>query len=256
MSDRAEVVYENWASVWNTYKNTDKVAPLKNSIWKAFYSNIAAYSERFILGMIFDFFMSTFTMLTPTLIWFISVYLTDKEKKVSIGFFYLGIVVLVRFFRSFFEAHCGYTFLLLGSDIGNSLSLGMVNKAMNFSVLCNKKFKMGELANLLQVDCAKLSLFPKNFSSVIFFMYQIVYAIVFMSLITGPAFLAGFGVTFLAGIFNVFMSRFTARYQINLARETDNRMKMTNEIFNNIKFIKVNAWEEYFYDKIEAKRKE
>lgn len=87
-------------------------------------------------------------------------------------------------------------------------------------------------------------------------MYQIVYAIVFMSLITGPAFLAGFGVTFLAGIFNVFMSRFTARYQINLARETDNRMKMTNEIFNNIKFIKVNAWEEYFYDRIEAKRKE
>jgi hypothetical protein len=38
MSDRAEVVYENWASVWNTYKNTDKVAPLKNSIRKTFYS--------------------------------------------------------------------------------------------------------------------------------------------------------------------------------------------------------------------------
>lgn len=33
-------------------------------------------------------------------------------------------------------------------------------------------------------------------------------------------------------------------------------MKISNEIFNNIKFIKVNAWEEYFYDKIEAKRKE
>jgi hypothetical protein len=38
MSDRAEVVYENWASIWNTYKNTDKVAPLRNSIQKAFYS--------------------------------------------------------------------------------------------------------------------------------------------------------------------------------------------------------------------------
>lgn len=39
MSDRAEVVYENWASIWNTYKNTDKVAPLRNSIKKAFYSS-------------------------------------------------------------------------------------------------------------------------------------------------------------------------------------------------------------------------
>ena len=38
MSDRAEVIYENWASIWNTFKNTDKVAPLYNSIKKAFQS--------------------------------------------------------------------------------------------------------------------------------------------------------------------------------------------------------------------------
>jgi hypothetical protein len=31
-------------------------------------------------------------------------------------------------------------------------------------------------------------------------------------------------------------------------------MKVTNEVFNNIKFIKVNAWEEYFYDKLMARR--
>lgn len=249
MSDRAEVVYENWSSVWNTYKNTDKVAPLQNSLKKAF-------AMRFVYGMIMDFLTCTFMMLTPVLIYFISVYLVDKTKTLGIGFFYLGIVVLVRFFRSFFDAHCGYSFLLLGSDIANSLSLGMVNKALSFSVLCNKKFKMGELANLMQVDCARLLLFPKNFSAVIFFLYSIVFAIVFMSLIIGPAFLAGFAVTLVAGLINVFISRFTARFQANLATETDNRMKISNEIFNNIKFIKVNAWEEYFYDKLEAKRKE
>jgi ATP-binding cassette subfamily C (CFTR/MRP) protein 2 len=206
--------------------------------------------------MILDFLTSTFMMLTPVLIYFISVYLVDKEKSVGIGFAYLAIVVAVRFFRSFFDAHCGYTFLLLGSDISNSLALGMINKALSFSVLCNKRFKMGELANLLQVDCARLLLFPKNFSSVIFFFYQIVFAIVFMSLIIGPSFLAGFAVTIAAGCLNVFFSRFAAKYQRNLSIDTDNRMKISNEIFNNVKFIKVNAWEEYFYDKLEAKRDE
>jgi hypothetical protein len=73
-------------------------------------------------------------------------------------------------------------------------------------------------------------------------MYQIVFAIVFMSLIIGPSFLAGFAVTLVAGIFNVVASSYTARYQRNLAIETDNRMKMSNEVFNNVKFIKVNAW--------------
>jgi hypothetical protein len=56
---------------------------------------------------------------------------------------FLGIVVAVRFFRSFFDAQCGYQFVSLGADIGNSMALGMVNKALSFSVLCNKKFKMG-----------------------------------------------------------------------------------------------------------------
>jgi hypothetical protein len=34
-------------------------------------------------------------------------------------------------------------------------------------------------------------------------MYQIVFAIVFMSLIIGPSFLAGFAVTLVAGIFTL-----------------------------------------------------
>lgn len=41
-----------------------------------------------------------------------------------------------------------------------------------------------------------------------------------------------------------------------MAQATDNRMKITNEVFNNIKFIKVNAWEEYFYDKLINRRNE
>jgi hypothetical protein len=34
----------------------------------------------------------------------------------------------------------------------------------------------------------------------------------------------------------------------------DERMKVTTEIFGAIKFIKANAWEEYFYNKLDTKR--
>jgi hypothetical protein len=56
---------------------------------------------------------------------------------------FISLMVLLRFLRSFCDAHCNYTFLLLGADISNSLILGMVNKSLNVSILCNKKFKMG-----------------------------------------------------------------------------------------------------------------
>jgi hypothetical protein len=37
-------------------------------------------------------------------------------------------------------------------------------------------------------------------------------------------------------------------------KEKDKRIKITTEIFGTIKFVKVNAWEEYFYDKLNAQR--
>lgn len=44
-------------------------------------------------------------------------------------------------------------------------------------------------------------------------MYLIVVSIVFMSLLVDAAFLAGFAVTLVIGIFNVWASRYTAAYQ-------------------------------------------
>lgn len=37
-------------------------------------------------------------------------------------------------------------------------------------------------------------------------------------------------------------------------KDKDRRMKITNEIFGQIKFIKVNAWEEFFYDRLDVAR--
>ena len=86
-------------------------------------------------------------------------------------------------------------------------------------------------------------------------MYVLVFGVVFMGFLVGASFLAGFGVIIIASGINMIVSRKNAVYQKNIANATDERMKATNEIFNNIKFIKVNSWEEYFYDKCERLRK-
>lgn len=59
------------------------------------------------------------------------------------GIIWLVIVSLVRFLRSFFDGHANYQLTLLGTDIGNTMALSMVKKSFKYSVLCNKKFKMG-----------------------------------------------------------------------------------------------------------------
>jgi hypothetical protein len=64
-----------------------------------------------------------------------------------------------------------------------------------------------------------------------------------MAIIIGYSFLAGFGVLIVISVINMLISKKTGLYTKEYALATDNRMKITNEVFNNIKFIKVNAWE-------------
>jgi len=75
-----------------------------------------------------------------------------------------------------------------------------------------------------------------------------------MAYLVHASFLAGFVVIIFASVINMCVSRKNAVYQKDIAEATDDRMKSTNEVFNNIKFIKVNAWEEYFYDKLQKLR--
>jgi hypothetical protein len=141
---------------------------------------------------------------------------------------WLVVVSLVRFFRSFFDGHAGYKLTTLGADVGNTMALGMVKKSLKYSVLCNKKFKMGELANLLQVDCFRLGQFPKNLSSVINIVYVLLFSICFMGFLVKASFLAGFIVILIASLINMIVSRKNSVYQKNLANATDDRMKCTN----------------------------
>jgi Ca2+-dependent lipid-binding protein len=123
------------------------------------------------------------------------------------------------------------------------VSIGMVNKAMRYSTLNNKVFKLGEISGLMQVDCFRLTMLPKNFNAILFISYSLVFGTVFMAIIIGYSFLAGFGVLIVISVINMLISKKTGLYTKEYALATDNRMKITNEVFNNIKFIKVNAWE-------------
>jgi ABC-type multidrug transport system fused ATPase/permease subunit len=215
------------------------------------------HAERYIWATVLDFLAYQFTIITPMIIFFICSMLEDPPENMnSWCVFWMIITPLCRFLRSFFDAHGTYQLGVIGCDVANCVALGMVNKSLKYSTLCNKKFKMGEISSLMQVDCFRLSLYPKSLNGMIFVSYSLVYSIVFMAVLVHYAFLAGFGVLLIASIANMIISRSTTKFTKELATATDNRMKITNEVFNNVKFVKVNAWEEYFYDKLIKRRSE
>lgn len=98
-----------------------------------------------IIGILLDFLAYSLTIMTPVLIYLIAAYLLKgpEARSTGEGIMWLAVVSLVRFLRSFFDGHAGYILVGVGSDVGNTLALAMVKKSLKYSVLCNKKFKMG-----------------------------------------------------------------------------------------------------------------
>ena len=70
----------------------------------------------------------------------------------------------------------------------------------------------------------------------------------------GISFLAGIGIILLMGLFILVNSKLNAKANEKLLAAKDKRMKATTEIFNLIRFIKVNAWEKYFFKKLNRAR--
>lgn len=66
----------------------------------------------------------------------------------------------------------------------------------------------------------------------------------------GISFLAGCGVIVLTSVLNFFMGKLTWRLQKELMKAKDERTKQANELFSSIKFVKVNAFEDYFVNKL------
>jgi ATP-binding cassette subfamily C (CFTR/MRP) protein 1 len=68
----------------------------------------------------------------------------------------------------------------------------------------------------------------------------------FMYSQVGIAYLAGFLIIVLMGLVGFFLSRYMNYYDNKVTKKKDSRIKQTNEIFSNIKVIKMNGWENLF----------
>jgi len=82
---------------------------------------------------------------------------------------------------------------------------------MKYSVLCNKTFKLGEISSLMQVDCFRISMMPRNFNNIICICFCLAFGIVFMGVVVSYSFLAGFGVLLVISILNILISKFTTK---------------------------------------------
>lgn len=88
----------------------------------------------------------------------------------------------------------------------------------------------------------------------VFLPLQIIFGLYLMYDVIGLSFLFGLAVIFIMSGVNYMIGRAQLKISKVQMIAKDSRMKVTTEIFSAIKFIKTNAVEEYFFDKLDIAR--
>ncbi|CAD8112763.1 unnamed protein product [Paramecium primaurelia] len=186
------------------------------------------------------------SLLNPLLIKWIIEYLMKEEKETQEGIILIFSIIGIRIISVICQQHSFYQIRLVGYDWMSILSMALLGKSMNVSYQSNKEHTSGQILNYMQVDTMKLQWFGWYLSQIMLMPLQIGISIYMMFKFIGIAFLGGLGVIILTAIFNIYVGKIIMDYQIMMMKNKDLRTNCANEIFQQIKFIKVNAYEEYF----------
>ena len=200
---------------------------------------------------------------------------------IKAGTNYLSIILIKIFIDSFDESsskdnfiyeldlwYLGILFILsqiIGAflDIQNSMIQGIFGNKAQFQLDCfiyhkilkcspssfSQRATEGEIINFVQFDAGKFNWMLIRSPSLLLHPIQIIAYSYLVFEFFGKAFIPGIFIILLYSFFGYKTSRYFHKYQVNMMKKKDKRMRATTEIIDNIKILKLYNWENEFLKK-------
>ncbi|XP_055866421.1 multidrug resistance-associated protein 1-like isoform X2 [Biomphalaria glabrata] len=164
------------------------------------------------------------------------------------SFFVVSMAGSIMFNQNF---HLGMT---LGMRIKAALIAAVYRKSLTISNEAKKQSTVGEIVNLMSVDCHRM----QDVTGYLWMLWsaplQIGLALYMLWDVMGVSTLAGLGVMVLLMPLNGFIAMKQRKYQISQMKLRDQRIKLMSEVLSGIKVLKLYAWETSFQKKVEEIR--
>ncbi|XP_005096296.1 multidrug resistance-associated protein 1 [Aplysia californica] len=197
------------------------------------------------------------TFVTPLLINELISFTQNRENEQE----WKGYVLAFSFFLIAMCKTCLYQYhfhisMTLGMRIKNAVIASVYKKALTISNEAKKESTVGEIVNLMSVDCQRI----QDATGYIYMAWSmplmIVLAMYMLWGTLGAASMAGLGVLILLMPINAWAAYMQRGYQTRQMKVKDKRIKIMNEVLNGMKVLKLYAWEESFQKKITDIRNE
>ncbi|GAA0139823.1 ATP-binding cassette [Lithospermum erythrorhizon] len=143
---------------------------------------------------------------------------------------------------------------LLGLRLRAALISRIYQKGLRLSSKARQSHTSGEIINYMSVDVQRISDFIWYLNTIWMLPIQISLAIYILHINLGLGSLVALAVTMAMMAGNIPLTGIQKGYQSKIMESKDERMKATSEVLRNMKTIKLQAWDDYFREKLESLR--
>lgn len=227
---------------------------------------VKMYRREFIMSGVTKFF-NTFVQFLPSLVVGRILANVDKQGAAEVSLAAVktlrlqgvGLAILLVSLlstKTFLENQYFYTVIQLGANIRNALSSAIYRKALKLSPSGRTKNTVGEIVNYMQLDTNRMEQVAGTIHTLWDGFFQVFGYTGLLLYTLGPSVFAGIAAMLVIIPVNAyFLKRLSALRAANL-KMTDQRVKLTNEMFQGIRAIKSYSWEKAFADQLISIRRE
>ena len=169
---------------------------------------------------------------------------------------FMFFFVMLRIASSVFNSFLNFRLSLVGLKLRNALNVMIYKKIMKKSLERDTTFDIGDVTNLTQTDSQAFANLSFNAGFVICIPFRIIFGIVGLYVLMGRAMLVAFSIIVVLSLFNGYLTSLYDRIKKGYLEVSDKRGKLINEVFKNIRFIKMIGLETHYLLKLETLRDE
>ncbi|KAI4294946.1 hypothetical protein MLD38_040781 [Melastoma candidum] len=181
-------------------------------------------------------------------------YLNGEHTFDNEGYVLVAAFLIAKLVECLAQRHWFFRAQMVGMRSRAVLVAMIYEKGLTLSCQSKQGHTSGEIINFISVDAERVGNFSWYMHDPWMVLLQVVLALFILYKNLGLAAIAAFVATVVVMLANVPLGSLQEKYQDELMKSKDERMKATSEILRNMRILKLQGWEMKFLSKINGLR--